>query len=182
MVSAVGTDLRKSWLSLWESWRRSRLRGPLPRPPLTRIMSTELTGGEIVPSFPETVSVSSAPSDEGAGSAADWGRESFVFSGNIWCFQTVFSPSVKNLRFLPPPSSEGGLGFRFSATPVETLIRGRLGFPLSQSLWRIAQGKNIPPGAPGGMFFYRALIKGFPLAAGTWDLPTKRISTITVTT
>ena len=45
------------------------------------------------------------------GNGVDWGRESFVFSGNIWCFQTVFSPSVKNLRFLPPPSSEGGLGF-----------------------------------------------------------------------
>ena len=31
----------------------------------------------------------------------------------------LFSPSVKNLRFLPPPSSEGGLGFHFYATPVE---------------------------------------------------------------
>ena len=29
---------------------------------------------------------------------------------------------------------------------------------------------------------YLALIKGLPLAAGTWDLPTKRISTMTVTT
>ena len=46
-----------------------------PRPPLTRGLAAQLTGGEIVPYFPETVSVSLAPSDEGAVNGVDWGRE-----------------------------------------------------------------------------------------------------------
>ena len=53
-----------------------------PWPPLTRVVqpAANLTGGEIVPYFPETVSVSLVPSDEGAVNGVDWGREpGFVF-------------------------------------------------------------------------------------------------------
>ena len=44
------------------------------------MLSAKLTGGETVPFFPETVSVSLAPSAEGAVNEVDWGREpGFVF-------------------------------------------------------------------------------------------------------
>jgi len=43
-----------------------------------------------------------APSDEGAVSEADWGRE---------YFSSCFSPSVTAYA-VPPPSSEGGLPLR----------------------------------------------------------------------
>ena len=60
-----------------------------------------------------------APSDEGAVTAnavtGGENKEWFRFSRNRWEFCDVFSPSVKNQRFLPPPSSEGG--FSRSAAP-----------------------------------------------------------------
>ena len=71
-----------------------------PRPPLTRGLSTELTGGE-----------SPVPFSHSAGEILQ-----------------LFSPSVKNLRFLPPPSSEGGWRFGSFATPVERSSEGGMKF------------------------------------------------------
>ena len=79
-----------------------------------------------------------APSDEGAGSAADWGRESPGFSGKIGNIETFSLPPALRATSLV----RGRLGFLLSATPVEAhpreagvsasiyagepLIRGRL--------------------------------------------------------
>ena len=87
-----------------------------------------------------------APSDEGAVSEADWGRE--PVSG----FRSADKMMQRNLSlrpFGPPPSSEGGLGFRSFITPVEPSSEGGLGFRLPPrsraSHQRMASGQTKLP-------------------------------------
>ena len=63
-----------------------------PRPPLTR---------QVLDTHPL------APSDEGAVSAADWGRECSVFPGNFGNIETFFSPSGPSVHL--PRQREAGV-------------------------------------------------------------------------
>ena len=160
-----------------------------PWPPLTRGLSTELTGGESPVSFSRSAGkimqlfspsgpsghlprqreacVSPlAPSDEGAVNGVDWGRECSVFSGNIWDYRNIFSPSgpsghlphqreawVSAFRHAGGGSSEGGLGFRsfkgFSSRGrLFQSVRAADTSPIHYSLLSILY-YLIPP-SPGG--------------------------------
>ena len=85
-----------------------------PWPPLTRIMSAQLTGGEIVPYFPETVSVSLAPSDEGAVNGVDWGREPGI---------SIFTASVKWGSEISPSGPSGHLPHQREAWVFASSLR-----------------------------------------------------------
>ena len=87
------------------------------------------------------------PLTRGAVSAADWGRDCSVFSGNIWNFQTIFSPSGPSGHLLNYGMiATGNHGYlRFPAGRT-TLIRGRLAFPLSQRPpWPLRRGSFWMP-------------------------------------